>query len=327
MTAASQSSMTDTYKQYGHQLSRQIRRFTVLYNPKAGRNAHLSRREQIGKAVTYAVRSLPDLFSWQFVETLDTDAAIQIARKSVTAQDSMVVVAGGDDTISRVAAVLTGTGTALGIIPCGTLNTIARSIGIHQDLERAVATILDNHFASMDTGTVDGSAFMGSIAYGLDTVIPRPGKLNSSRILSSFRYPYRLVRQVREFVPTSLKITVDGEVYKGAPLMVTVGIGEYAGNGIKAAPGSTVSAGKLSVCIIDTNTDQFVSRVIPALMSGSHVGMEGVRILKGTTVVLDANSPILARVDGTEDALRHFEASILPASLRVAVPYVPESSY
>jgi YegS/Rv2252/BmrU family lipid kinase len=327
MAAASQSSMTDTHKKYGQQLSRQIRRFTVLYNPKAGRNVLPSRREQIGKAVTYAVRSLPDLFSWQFVETLDTDAAVQLASKAVNAHDSMVVVAGGDDTIRQVATVLSGSNTALGIIPFGTVNTIARSIGINTDLDNAVSTVLDNHFISMDMATVDGAPFVGSIAYGLDTVVPRPGKINCSRILSSIRYPYRLARQVREFVPVKLKITVDNEVYTGSPLLVTIANGEYAGNGIKASPGSTVTDGKFSVCIIDGNRDPFVSRVIPALMSGSHIGMEGVRILTGSSVVLDADIPIQTRTDGTVDTLRYFEAGLVPAALRVAVPYVPEPNY
>ena len=327
MTTASHSSMTDTYKQYGHQLSRQIRRFTILYNPRASQNAHGPRREQIGKAVTWAVRGMPDLFSWQFIETLDPDAAVLLARKAVAARDSMIVAAGGDDTVSRVAAVLSGTNTALGILPCGVANTIARSIGIQTDLESAVATVLENHYISIDTFLVDGTPCVGSVACGLDTLVPHPGKLNRYRLMNLLRYPYRIARQVKEFEAQPMRVIVDGDIHVCRPLMVTIGNGEYAGNGVKAAPGSSVTDGKLEVCIIEGPQEQFVSKILPELIASTHTGKPGVKILKGSSVVLDADSPFDLRVDGTPRTARHIEATIKPASLRVAAPYVPERDF
>jgi diacylglycerol kinase (ATP) len=327
MTTGSHKSMTDTYKQYGHQLSRQIRRFTILYNPRASQNSHAPRREQIGKAVTWGLRGKPDLFSWQFIETLDPAAAVQIAERSVAAHDSMVVAAGGDQTVSSVAAILSGTKTALGILPCGTANSIARSIGIDTDLEAAVSTLLESHYISMDTFLADGKPYLGSISYGLDSVVPRPGKINRPRILNALRYPYRMAKEVKEFVPKPLRVIVDGTVIQCQPLMVTVSNGEYAGSGVKAVPGSKVTDGLLSVCVIEGDKDQFVRKVIPDILSSSHKGKPGVTILSGKSVIIDADEPVSMRVDGLMRNSRHIEAEVLPGTLKVAAPYVPEPDY
>jgi diacylglycerol kinase family enzyme len=78
-----------------------------------------------------------------------------------------VVAGGGDGTISCAAGRLAGTGRALGILPLGTLNHLARDAGIPTDLDEAVATVAEGAIRPLDVGEVNGRVFVNNSAIGL----------------------------------------------------------------------------------------------------------------------------------------------------------------
>ncbi|HEY5948027.1 MAG TPA: diacylglycerol kinase family protein, partial [Kofleriaceae bacterium] len=85
-----------------------------------------------------------------------TTMARQLARDSDV---DAVVAAGGDGTVSAVAAGLVGTGVALGVIPLGTLNHFSKDLGI-KDVESAIAAIATGRTRRVDVGEVNGRVFI-----------------------------------------------------------------------------------------------------------------------------------------------------------------------
>ena len=95
------------------------------------------------------------------------DALAAHAERAAATGASVIVAGGGDGTISTVAAIVTGTGTALGVLPLGTLNHFAKDLGIPLDLPAAVRAIVAGHTTLVDVGEVNGRVFINNASLGL----------------------------------------------------------------------------------------------------------------------------------------------------------------
>jgi diacylglycerol kinase family enzyme len=91
----------------------------------------------------------------------------RFTRAAIESRKSMVMAGGGDGTISTVASVLSGTGTLLGVLPCGTFNYFARLLGIPLDPEAATRACIDGEIKSVPLGEVNGRVFLNNASMGL----------------------------------------------------------------------------------------------------------------------------------------------------------------
>jgi len=84
-----------------------------------------------------------------------------------------IVVGGGDGTISAAAAAAAQSGATLGILPLGTMNLFARSLGIPVDMQAAAEALADGAPAAVDIGEVNGRFFVHHVALGLHAKVVR----------------------------------------------------------------------------------------------------------------------------------------------------------
>jgi diacylglycerol kinase family enzyme len=110
------------------------------------------------------------------------DAAIEIALldpKQIpdaiesAAKGGRVIVAGGDGTAAGAAQILAGSDTELGLLPLGTLNHLARDLGIPVDLDEAAAIAVNGQPAAIDVGEVNGQVFVNNASIGLYPLMVR----------------------------------------------------------------------------------------------------------------------------------------------------------
>ena len=128
------------------------------------------------------------------------DEIPHVARMAVRSSADIVVAAGGDGTVSAVAAELVGTDKALGVLPVGTLNHFARDVGISRRLEDAVRTIAAGRTRVVDCGEVNGQLFLNNASVGLypKMVIGRDHqrlKLGRGKWLAMFRAGLRAFKR------------------------------------------------------------------------------------------------------------------------------------
>jgi diacylglycerol kinase family enzyme len=97
------------------------------------------------------------------------DAAIQ---RSAASDSAIVVAAGGDGTVSAVAASLVNTGKVLGVLPFGTSNYFARNAGVPFELDRALGAIAGGHTRPLTVGEVNGRIFVNDCSIGLSPAPP-----------------------------------------------------------------------------------------------------------------------------------------------------------
>jgi diacylglycerol kinase family enzyme len=95
------------------------------------------------------------------------DALDALAERAAAAGAPVIVAGGGDGTISTVAASVAGTGTALGVLPLGTLNHFAKDMGIPLDLPAAIRAIVAGRTTLVDVGEVNGRVFINNASLGL----------------------------------------------------------------------------------------------------------------------------------------------------------------
>ena len=94
-----------------------------------------------------------------------------LARAAAEAGTDIVVAAGGDGTVNEVASALMHTDTALGIIPCGSGNGLARSLGLPMDFDAAIDIIAHNRPTAIDCGVADSRPFFCTFGVGFDAVV------------------------------------------------------------------------------------------------------------------------------------------------------------
>lgn len=107
---------------------------------------------------------------WNVDATVRTVRGRELAdavRASVESKPSLVVVGGGDGSMSTAASVLAGGGTPLGVLPLGTLNHFAKDLGIPLDLDEAVQVIVHGHVRHVDVGEVNGQVFVNNSSIGV----------------------------------------------------------------------------------------------------------------------------------------------------------------
>jgi diacylglycerol kinase family enzyme len=156
----------------------------------------------------------------------------EVAR-AAGARTSIVVAAGGDGTVSRVAAGLVGTPAVLGVLPLGTLNHFAKDLGIPLDLEKAIATIAAPRIGRIDVGRVNDRVFVNNSSIGIyPSIVDAREEL---RRLGHRKWPafalatFRVLRSHRGVV---VRIDADGRQSVWRTPFVFVGNNEYELDGI-----------------------------------------------------------------------------------------------
>src|SRR3954464_9990148 len=142
-------------------------------------------------------------------ETTDMFAVSRAAAQRV---DRVVVAAGGDGTISAVAAALAGTNKTLGVLPIGTLNHFAKDLNIPLDLEGAVRTIIEGETTPVDLGEVNGRVFINNSSLGLYPHIVSRREAQQQRLARGkwTAFFWATIQALRRFPFLDLRVEFEG---------------------------------------------------------------------------------------------------------------------
>ena len=151
------------------------------------------------------------------------------AAEGVEAGYGTIVAAGGDGTISGVCAALSGTKVKLGVVPLGTFNFFARSLGIPQDPDEAWDIISAGHFRTVSIGEINGQPFINNSSIGAyatvlkvrENIYDRWGRSRVTAYWSMIKAMLMLYRSLR------MQITVDGVTHEIRTPMAFVAVRPY----------------------------------------------------------------------------------------------------
>lgn len=288
-------------------------RIRFIVNPSAGR-----RRGDVGALI----RETLDRSGVEF-EILWTQRrghAETLAREAAETGDGLVVAAGGDGTVHEVASGLVGTETALGILPCGSGNGLARALKIPLDLRRACRALLSARVRRIDAGRVNGRPFFATAGTGLDALVA--ARFAGSQRRGMLPYVVLTARTFFTCVPEEISLTLDGgPPLTARPILLTVANTQQYGGGAVIAPNARPDDGLLDVCLME---DISLFRALlhaRRLFTGTIHRMPGVRLFQAASIQIVRPAPGPLQMDG--EALRGeatLSVQVVPGALKVAVP-------
>jgi len=178
----------------------------VVYNPKAGRE------EQAAEVRAALARHfVPSSWTSEIHETTGKEDVTAICRAACERGASLVIAAGGDGTLVRVANGLVKSLVPLGILPMGTGNYLARALQIPINLEEAVELLAGDHAVQeVDALKVGERCFFSNVSVGISPQVMKQTKSSNKRIFGRLAYVMAMVRQSRLFQLHRYKLTIDG---------------------------------------------------------------------------------------------------------------------
>lgn len=287
----------------------------MLINPTSGKG-------RSGKAAPVAVRRLRERgVEVAVLEGGSAEGSLELARRAVADGVGALIACGGDGTVHCALQAVAGTDAALGIIPVGTGNDIARAIGLPlDDLTAAADVIADGRTRRVDYGTLvvaDGTreAFMAVVSAGFDSEVN--ARANALRWpTGSSRYLVATIAELGVYKPVEFRITVDGEQTREEGMMLAIGNGSSYGGGMFVCPNAAVGDGLLDLTFL-TKTNRFTFlRIFPRVFKGSHIHHPSVRTMRGATVRVEADGQT-AYADGERVGALPMDVSVVPGGLRV----------
>ena len=160
------------------------------------------------------------------VQCVDPDAIESAIREASDAGAGRVLVVGGDGTLGRAAGALVGTGTELAILPSGTLNHVAKDLGIPLDLEAAARLALHGRSVDVDVASVNDRVFVSTSSVGAYVSFVRVRERLEARLgyhAASFIAATRLLIRLPLFAVT---LAADGTARDYLTPLVFIGVGE-----------------------------------------------------------------------------------------------------
>jgi diacylglycerol kinase (ATP) len=242
-------------------------------------------------------------------------------RRAVEQGAELVFAWGGDGMVQRCIDVLAGSKVRLAIIPAGTANLFATSLGIPKDIEKAVAIGLRGEYRKLDVGRFNGERFGVMAGAGFDAAMIRDADGGLKDRFGRVAYVWTGSENLRS-KPFRAKIEIDGVGwYKGKASCILLGnVGELFG-GVEAFEDASPDDGKLEVGVVTAEGLLEWGRMLARTAVGSASKSPFTQTTKAQSVKVKLNRKVLYELDGGDrEKVKAFKVKVEPSALSVCVP-------
>ena len=186
-----------------------------------------------------------DLYDFSIVSTQYKGHATELAREYAARGYDAVIAVGGDGTVNEVGRGLIGTDTALGIIPCGSGNGLARHLGIPMDPYKAVKWLDKSIFTEIDYGMMDHQPFFCTCGVGFDAKVSDSFSKSGSR--GVLTYLESIMKEIATYHNETYKLSFDNSSETFEAFFITCANADQWGNNAYVAPTASLQDGLLDV--------------------------------------------------------------------------------
>lgn len=286
------------------------REIVVVTNPTSGK----------GRGARARVLAVPRLRDAGFTVRDEVSAcgddARRIAREAVKAGAEAVVACGGDGLVHLLVQELAGTDTALGLVPSGSGNDVARYFDVpRRDPVAAADRIISSRRRRIDLARSGDRWFVTVLAAGFDALVnERANAMAWPK--GQMRYNIATLAELREFEPLDYTLVLDGESHRLRAMMVAVGNGASFGGGLRITEGALLDDGLLDVVIIKPMSKPDLVRTYPKLFRGTHTRHPAYEhhLVRQVTV---AAAGVVTYADGERFAPLPLTVECVPSALAV----------
>jgi diacylglycerol kinase (ATP) len=287
------------------------KRALLLVNPKARRGG-----EAIDAVVGRLHRGGLDVTIEPF------DALPEIARDIVRLRESadIIILCGGDGTIASGALAVMECGLPLGIIPMGTANDLARTLGIPMDLTEAADVILAGNTRKIDLGSVNGYAFFNVASIGLSANLAQGLHPKLKKRFGRFGYALAAAKVLLKAKPFTATIREKGEVTKVKTFQIAVGNGRHYGGGNVIEASAEIDDGHLDLYSLEFGTVWKLAGLLRSFRSGTHGAWDEVRTARCVEFDIETRKPMPVNTDGEIVTSTPAKFLVHPGAITVLAP-------
>ncbi len=290
-------------------------------NPTAGRGSAQARIHEIRAA--FANRGIIEL-----QETGYAGEEEKLADQAIRRGVETLVAVGGDGTCARIGAAIlrSGKSCSLAVVPCGTGNDFAKSLGVSDLAPDQIAELVArDQPAPIDVGRVDDNFFINSCGIGFVASVLEATQ--SVRFLKGDAvYIYSALAQLFSYRGLTVFVGSDTPAAPQTMLMLTISNGRFLGGAFRIAPTASVIDGELDVGFVGDVSLIGRARIFARALRGTHLGLPSVKAERAKTMTLRFTDPPIMELDGELRQARSSTVMIecLPRALSViAAPGYP----
>lgn len=251
---------------------------------------------------------------------------------SVAAGARLIIVGGGDGTLSSAANALAFRGVALGVLPLGTANDFARGLGVPRALEAAADVIATGAPKAVDLGLAGDRFFLNAASVGLTSAIAARMDPELKKQMGKLAYPVTAVSEAWNQEPFRAVLRAGARKLDVRALQVVVANGRFHGGGRVTHPAMMLDDARLGVYAIaagepgqdgaPTPLERVwtLARVGMLLRRGRHLAHPAVEHFRTSGLTLQTDPPLPVNLDGELWGTTPVTFGIAPGALRVLVP-------
>lgn len=217
------------------------RKLLFIINPKAGKKLGPTLLPLIEQKLNGKLAY--DVALWKNVDEFNI-----IAQKLFSDGFTDAIAVGGDGTVNMVAKTVLGKGLTLGIVPAGSGNGLARSLGLPMNTEKALDKIIEGKTDIVDSGTVNGIPFFCTSGVGFDAHI---GHLFATSVKRGLQSYIKIIwKEFFSYKPKTYCLKYAGVEVEKTAFLITVGNAGQYGNDFYIAPGAKMNDGLFHVSVL-----------------------------------------------------------------------------
>lgn len=286
------------------------RRALLIVNPHA-RN---------GRGYSADIRSALERGGLQLIERNPQDGET-ISDVILRERDcDLVIVGGGDGSLNAAAKGLMETGLPLAILPLGTANDFARTVGIPADPVEAARRIASYEARAIDLGEVNGHLYFNVASIGFSAELAQQLSSAAKKKWGKLGYAIVAARILMRSELFTAYLEHDGMTEKIRTLQVSVGNGKFYGGGMAVEKDATVDDGKLDFYSLEVDHWWKLLRLLPSLRRGTHSKWDDVRAFPTTEVIVRTKKPRAVNTDGELSTWTPAHFRLLRNAIKVYMP-------
>ncbi|MDR2814119.1 MAG: NAD(+)/NADH kinase [Prevotellaceae bacterium] len=256
-------------------------------------------------------------FNVTFYRTRFAGDATAAAKRLAGEGCDIVVAIGGDGTVNEVAQALTNTGAALGIVPVGSGNGLARHLRIPMNVCRALELISTAKAHRMDYGLMNGVPFFCTAGVGFDALVGNMFAQADSRGFTS--YLRQILKAFLSYKPEQYDLAIDGEAaIRRKSFLITFANASQWGNNACIAPAASVSDGLIDMVVVGSFPLYHAPRIAVKLFTRRIDKLRFVEVFRCRTATVDRAHSGYVHYDGEPSQTgRRIEVKMVQGALNV----------
>ncbi len=219
------------------------RKIVFILNPISGTSGKAGIPKQIEKTIN------KNLFDYEIISTEYAGHASELATRAKDEGIDIVVAVGGDGTVNEVARAIVHSNTALGIVPCGSGNGLARHLLLPMNIKKALEVINKCEIRDLDYGIINGYPFFCTCGMGFDAFVSM--KFAESGKRGPISYVENVLHEGLRYKPETYEIQDENGTTRYKAFLISCANASQYGNNAYIAPQASMSDGLMDIIIME----------------------------------------------------------------------------